>query len=223
MVINFENYKEQGYIHIPNVINEDLLIYTRNLAVKMKYKYLHSFGKLRDSGTGVFWSGFEMASKLEPNLYKCYTSEIMFNFSKILLETEEPYLFNDQVVVKLPNEDFSFKPHYDNQFTPDPEQCKIGKYKTVNIAWILHDMTSESGAIICLNKKTNMWEEIIAKAGDIIAIEGNTMHFSNKNNSIYIRGLYACVYSTKPIGNYHINKDYPYPHFKGFYNEKFIK
>ena len=82
-------------------------------------------------------------------------------------------------------------------------------------------MPSETGPLICLNKKTNKWEEIISKAGDVVAIEGNTLHSSKKNNSQNIRGLYACVYSTHPIGNYHNNPTYPYPNFKGFYNEIF--
>jgi hypothetical protein len=223
MEINLEKYKKEGFIHIPNGIDKELLEYTRDLSVKMKYKYLLSSGKLRDSGTGVFWSGFEMASKLDSRLYKSYTSDIMYKLSSILLETSEPYLFNDQVVVKLPGDGVSFEPHFDNQYGPDPESSSLGKYKTVNISWVLHDMPTESGPLICLNKETNKWEEIIAKSGDIIAIDGNTLHGSNKNESIYLRGLYACVYSTEAIGSYHNNKNYPYPHFKGFYNERFIK
>jgi len=217
-----ETFKEKGFVHLSNIIPTELLEYTRDLAVKMKYKYLLSGGKLRDSGTGVFWSGFEMASKLDPKLYPCYTSEIMYSLSSTLLETKEPYLFNDQVVVKLPGEGFTFEPHYDNQYGPDPVACQKGEYKTVNICWILDNMTTESGPLLCLNKSTQQWEEIIAKAGDVVAIEGNTLHGSNQNTSIHIRGLYACVYSTKPIGNFHNNPNYPYPHFKGFHNEKFI-
>ena len=84
-------------------------------------------------------------------------------------------------------------------------------------------MPTETGPLICLNSKTGKYEEIIAQAGDIVAIEGNTLHGSNQNVSSNIRGLYACVYSTHPIGDYHNNPSYPYPNFKGFYNEKFPK
>jgi hypothetical protein len=63
----------------------------------------------------------------------------------------------------------------------------------------------------CLNIKTNEWEIIPAEAGDIIAIEGNTIHSSTLNTSENIRALYACVYSTHPIGNFQ----------KGYYNIKF--
>ena len=37
---------------------------------------------------------------------------------KFYLMRDKIYLFNDQVVVKLPNEEFSFEPHRDNQFKP---------------------------------------------------------------------------------------------------------
>lgn len=218
-----QEFKEQGFVHLENVIDNGLLEYTRDLAIKMKAKYMHSVGKPRDWGTGKFWAGFEMASKLDPGLFKSYTSKTMYNLSSTLLETNEPYIFNDQIVVKLPGEGFKFEPHFDNQYGPDPKAAARGDYKTVNISWILNDMPSETGPLICLNKKTDKWEEIIAKAGDVVAIEGNTLHGSRKNISQNIRGLYACVYSTHPIGNYHNNPNYPYPNFKGFYNEKFPK
>ena len=218
-----QTYKEQGFIHLKNVIDKELLEYTRDLAIKMKYKYISSVGKPREWGTGVFWAGYEMASKLDSNLFSSYTSKIMYDLSSTFLETEEPYLFNDQVVVKLPGEGFAFEPHYDNQYGPNPTAAANGDYRTVNISWILNDMPTETGPLICLNSKTGKYEEIIAQAGDIVAIEGNTLHGSNQNVSSNIRGLYACVYSTDPIGDYHNNPNYPYPNFKGFYNEKFPK
>ena len=216
-----QTYKEQGFIHLKNVIDKELLEYTRDLAIKMKYKYISSVGKPREWGTGVFWAGYEMASKLDSNLFSSYTSKIMYDLSSTFLETEEPYLFNDQVVVKLPGEGFAFEPHYDNQYGPNPTAAANGDYRTVNISWMLNDMPTETGPLICLNSKTGKYEEIIAQAGDIVAIEGNTLHGSNQNVSSNIRGLYACVYSTHPIGDYHNNPNYPYPNFKGFYNEKF--
>ena len=216
-----QQFKEQGFIHLKNVIDNELLEHTRDLAIQMKYKYISSIGQPREWGTGVFWAGFEMASKLDPRLFSSYTSPIMYELSSILLETKEPYLFNDQVVVKLPGEGFTFEEHYDNQYGPDPQAAANKEYKTVNISWILNDMPTETGPLICKNLKTGIYEEIIAKAGDVVAIEGNTLHGSNQNISSNIRGLYACVYSTHPIGNYHNNPNYPYPNFKSFYNEKF--
>lgn len=218
-----ETFKSKGFIHLRSVLDKDLLKYTRDLAVEMKYKYASSVGQLREWGTGVFWSGYEMASKLDERLYDSYTSPFMYELSSLLLETKEPYLFNDQIVVKLPGEGFAFEAHYDNQYGPDPTAAAEGKYKTVNISWILDDMPSETGPLICRNNQTGEYEELVAKAGDVVAIEGNTLHGSNLNTSNNIRGLYACVYSTHPIGDFHNNPNYLYPHFKGFYNEKFPK
>ena len=52
---------------------------------------------------------------------------------------------------------------------------------------------------------------IIADVGDIVIIDGNTVHYSGDNKTNGIRVLYACVYSSKPIGNFQ----------SGFYNEEF--
>ena len=52
---------------------------------------------------------------------------------------------------------------------------------------------------------------IIANAGDIVIIDGNKIHYSGINKTNGIRVLYACCYSSKPIGNFQ----------KGFYNEEF--
>ena len=57
-----------------------------------------------------------------------------------------------------------------------------------------------------MNKKISNF-----KVGDIIIIEGNTLHSSTENKSDKIRALYACVYSTHAIGNFD----------KGYYNETF--
>ena len=67
--------------------------------------------------------------------------------------------------------------------------------------WILTNQTKESGPISCQNIETGEWEEIIAQAGDLIIVEGNTVHRSSQNTSNKVRAVYACVYSDKPIGN----------------------
>lgn len=218
-----QEFKENGYIHLTDVINPTLLKETLELSIKIKEKYSSYSGQPRDWGTGIFWSGFEMASKLDPKLFSSYTSEVMLNLSKELLETQEPYLYNDQVVIKNPKEPFTFEPHFDNQYGPDPNAALKGEFRTVNISWILTDMPTESGPLLCQSNKTGKWQEIQAKAGDVVAIDGNTVHASNLNNSDNIRALYACVYSTHPIGTYTNNPMYNYPNFKGFYNEKFTE
>lgn len=201
-------FKEKGFIHLKNVIKSEELEITRNLAIELKLKYSEFEGQTRENGSGYFWKGLEMASTLDDRLYPQYTSNTMIELAKKYLEVEEPYLFNDQVVVKLSNEVFAFEPHFDNQYGINPEAALRGEFKTINFCQILTDMPIESGPISCFNNKTNEWETITAKAGDIIAIEGNTIHGSTLNTSNNIRVVYACVYSTHPIGNFQ----------KGFYN-----
>jgi hypothetical protein len=201
-------FKEKGFIHLKNVIEPEVLEITRNLSIELKMKYMEFEGQPRKNGSGYFWKGLEMASTLDDRLYSQYTSDTMIELAKKYLEVEEPYLFNDQVVVKLSNEIFEFTPHFDNQYGIDPRAALRGDFKTINFCQILTDMPIESGPISCLNNKTNEWEIITAKAGDIIAIDGNTIHSSTLNISNNIRAIYACVYSTHPIGNFQ----------KGFYN-----
>jgi len=204
-------FLNQGYIHLKQVIPQELLKEVRTRSIQLKNKYKSFEGKPRHNGSGVFWKGLELASTLDPNLWKAYTSNFMLEIAKKYLQEEKIYLFNDQVVVKLPNEDFYFDPHCDNQFGPNPEGALKGEFKTINCCWILTNMPEETGPLSCFNKQTNEYELLPAQAGDIIIIEGNTLHSSTENKSDKIRALYACVYSTHAIGNFD----------KGYYNETF--
>tara|TARA_R100001377_G_scaffold77133_1_gene54290 strand:- start:2231 stop:2887 length:657 start_codon:yes stop_codon:yes gene_type:complete len=206
------SFNEQGYIHLKDVIKPELLAHTRYQAISLKNYYKEFEGQPRDNGSGVFWKGLEMASTLQPLLYDSYTHPDMLQIAKTFLQVEEPYLFNDQVVVKLPNEEFTFDPHYDNQFGKDVKGALRGDFKTINCCQILTNMPKETGPLSCLNRKSNAWEVLPAQAGDIVIIDGNTLHSSTTNTSLKIRALYACVYSTHPIGDFD----------KGYYNEKFI-
>ena len=202
-----DKFNKEGFIHLKQVIPTDVVSEVRRLAITLKRKYDTRTGQPRHNGSGVFWAGLELASTLDPNLWKYYTADFMFDIASKFLSTEQPYLFNDQVVVKDPGGVLSFEPHYDNQYGPDPEGDLKGEFKTINCSWILTNMTRDNGCL-WINDKP-----IIAKAGDIVIIDGNTMHHSDINKTSKVRALYACVYSNKPIGNFQ----------KGFYNEKFNK
>lgn len=208
-----DKFKRQGYIHLENVIESSLLAHTRNRAIKLKLKYQSKLGEQRHNGSGTFWGGLELASTLDPSLWKSYTSVTMYRLSKTLLGTE-PYLFNDQVVVKSPNEDFKFDPHTDNMLGPDPAGALEGKFQTINFCQILTNMTDlDVGPLSVLNAETNNYDTILASAGDIVAIDGNTLHASTANVSNKMRALYACVYSSHAIGDFQ----------EGFYNEAFAE
>ena len=76
---------------------------------------------------------------------------------------------------------------------------------------VLDDFTKENGAIKVYNEG---WLTLYPEKGDILLVEGNTLHSSEKNISDYPRRAYLCVYSNKSIG-----KDFQ----NGFYYERFKK
>lgn len=199
--LNIELFDKQGYLHIKDVIPSGALQPCRKTCIEVKKKFIDHLGKPRRWGTGKFWRGLEMASKLEEGLLAYYLHPFMQQIAAPLFKTSELYCFNDQVVVKLPGEDFGFDEHNDNQYGPDPLAAAKGEFRTINIMWVLTNQTKESGPISCKNIETGEWEEIIAQAGDLIAIDGNTVHRSSQNTSSKVRAIYACVYSDKPIGN----------------------
>ena len=207
-----DKFIEQGYIHLEQAIPQNLLKEVRSRSIQLKNKYQNFVGSPRHNGSGQFWKGLELASTLDPNLWKAYTSKFMFDIAKELLQTQKIYLYNDQVVVKLPNEDFYFNSHFDNQYVKDSNAAINGDFKTINCCWVLTNMPNGTGPLSCFNKKTNKFELLPAKAGDMIIIEGNTHHSSPRNTSNQIRALYACVYSSKNIGDFE----------KGYYNEEFL-
>ena len=119
---------------------------------------------------------------------------------------DKVYLFNDQMVIKLPQDTLKFEPHYDNQFGPNSD----GSIHTVNLSCILDDINVHNGGLEVQNQDDGRWVKLSPKKGDIVAIHGNTYHRSFKNNTNMSRGLYACVYADSPI------------HFKQFYTQEFI-
>ena len=207
-----DSFNKQGYIHLKNVIEPNIVAETRHLAIQLRKKYKDQEGQDRTEGGGVFWKGLEMASILDTRLWGLYTHPNMKEIAKTFLQIEEPYLYNDQVVVKLPNDNFYFHEHCDNDHVVDPEGAKQGKFKTINCCQILTNMTDlDVGPLCVTNLDTGDKDIILANAGDIVIIDGNTPHTSTPNISNKIRALYACVYSSHPIGKFK----------SGFYNEKF--
>mgnify|MGYP003684302525 FL=1 len=204
-------FNKQGYIHLKGIINSQLLSFTRYHSIELKKYYKQFEGQPRDNGSGTYWKGLEMASTLNPLLFEAYTDSTMLEIAKSFLQVDEPYLYNDQVVVKLPGDDLHFEPHYDNQYCKDPEAALRGEFKTINCCQILTDMPEETGPLSCFNNQTQQYDLLPANAGDIIVIDGNTLHSSTINRSNKIRALYACVYSSHSIGNFQ----------SGFYVQKF--
>ena len=90
------------------------------------------------------------------------TSEI---YSKIAFEfLDDVYLFNDQLVTKMPKEDFDFEPHQDGAFDIGSE------FDNLTIMIILDDFTKENGTIECYDKD---WKTLYPKVWRYYYIERN--------------------------------------------------
>ena len=185
-----------------------MLKLARRESINLKRNKVSELGKDREWGTGSYRRGIEMASKLNESLMMCYISPFMQQIVPVFLETQKIWLFDDQVIVKLPNEDYTIPGHYDNQYGPDPEGALNGDYQIINFMWVLTNSSKESGALEIKNNKTGEWDLIESKASDIIAIDGNTLYRSSRNTSNKSNAIYACIFSNKQLI------------FKGFYEMK---
>ena len=195
---------------VPSDVVKYLQYYTNEAMCKTK----NHQGSAREKGSGIYWGGICMASSLplatdEENkkLFNIYTSDFMYNI--ITEYIKEPYLFNDQIVVKDKNVNMTFDSHCDNDLGPFPGDKSL---LTINCMIVLDDFTDENGTIEVYNGES--WIKLYPKTGDIVLIEGNVFHRSSPNTTDMPRRAYLCIYSNKSIGK----------NFKsGFYYQKFTK
>ena len=122
MKLDNKLFKKQGYIHVEDVIPLDMLKLARRESINLKRNTTTAFNK--DKAGSI-----DMASKVNENLMMCYIHPFMQQIVPVFLETTDIYLFNDQVVVKLPNEEFIHPEHNDNQY---------GDFQTINYIWVLN-------------------------------------------------------------------------------------
>ena len=106
MKLDKKVFDKQGYIHIKDIVPSKVISPTRRIAINLKRDKISELGKPREHGTGTYWRGIEMASKLEEALFFTYIHPCMQQIVPVFLNTKTIYLFNDQVVVKLPKEDY---------------------------------------------------------------------------------------------------------------------
>tara|TARA_Y100000592_G_scaffold65034_1_gene101193 strand:- start:693 stop:1310 length:618 start_codon:yes stop_codon:yes gene_type:complete len=198
---------------LKNKIPQDTIEYLQDYTLEVKKRIKPYEGTPKSNGSGVYWKGLDMASNCpicshleNKKLFNVYTSDFMYDI--ITDYIPNPFLFNDQIVVKEPYEHFDFEPHRDNQYGPYPNDETL---LTINCMLVLDDFTNENGAIKVYD---NEWLTLYPQKGDILLIEGNTLHSSENNNTNFPRRAYLCVYSNKSIG-----KDFQ----KGFYYERFEK
>ena len=181
-----EFYKKNGWVHIPNVVPDEVTSELRSRAIKWRKWLDDKQGTPSKYGPPIHWKGLGCAGMYDKYLMGFYTHEIMYKYASQLLGTKDVWLYNDQIVVKLPNDDFGFTTHTDNEAEGTP---------SVNLSVILDDFTDENGTLQIRDRK------IYPKTGDIVAIHGDTPHQSEPNKSDIPRCLYACVYSASRINH----------------------
>jgi len=198
-----------GYAILENKIPTNIVKYLQSYTLEVKERILPLLGQVKPNGSGIYWKGLDMASQSpvssdieNDKLYSVFASRFMYDVITEFIP--EPYFFNDQIVVKQPHESFLFEEHRDNQYGPYPNDKTL---VTINCMLVLDDHTDENGGIKVDGKG------LYPKTGDIVLIEGNTLHSSNNNNTDNPRRVYLCVYSDRPIG-----KGFQ----QGFYHEQFI-
>jgi hypothetical protein len=187
MDLNF--YKNNGWVHILDVVPNEIVTELRKRVIKLRKWVDDKQGQPSEFGPLFHWKGVGCAGMYDKFLMEFYNHEIMYDISSELLETKDVWKYNDQVVVKLPNDTFDFKPHTDNTVGGNLNEGG----NTVNMCVILDDFTDENGTLQIKDTR------VYPKAGDIVAIHGDTPHQSEPNKSDNPRCLYACVYSSEKI------------------------
>ena len=78
-----------------------------------------------------------------------------------------PFLFNDQIVVKEPHEEFDFEPHRDNQYGPYPNDETL---LTINCMLVLDNFTNEKATVNVVDF-TNIKSDKLTLYNDILFSE----------------------------------------------------
>lgn len=186
-----EFYDKHGWVHLQNKIPGDIIDVIKEKGVKLRMWVQDKIGQPSPYGAPEYWEGIGCAGMYDDYLFDFYTSDKMYNLASELLKTKDVWIYNDQMVIKLPNDTLYFTKHTDNIFD---------HLNSVNLCVILDDFTEENGGTLDIyNTDDDKMITVYPKKGDIVAIHGNTWHKSNKNTSDEPRGLYACVYADEKI------------------------
>jgi len=220
-MLNIVDFHRHGYDILPNQVPRETIDYLKSYTLELKERMISHpqfETETKPNGSGVYGRFIDMASSFpladdseNKKLFDVYTSQLMYEICNFYLMRDEFYLFNDQVVVKLPNEDFSFEPHRDNQFGPHPNRWDL---KTLNCMMVLDDINDKNGGFQVRNRKTRKWDILNLLEGDILVMGGNTFHQSGNNKSDSPRRVYIGHYSSESIGK-NFQKGYYYNRFYG--------
>lgn len=188
------HYNQRGWVEITS--------YLRTSKIERGRKWLELMNLKRHELSD--WKGISCVSAHSDILQSLYLSVENWDLSHMLLGTDTVYCFNDQCVVKNAGDvEMAFAPHCDNQFGTNTDHS----IHTVNIMWILDDITEENGGLAVQDHLG--WRELTPSVGSVVAVRGDIMHASGYNTSDTNRVLYACVFTDAPM-----NMD-------GYWNEEF--
>lgn len=201
---NLQFYKDHGWVLIENAIPKNIIESIHEKGLELRKWVEDKIGLPCNFGPPTHWKGIACAGMYDSFLLDFYKSNLMTGIASRLLESKEFYFFNDQIVFKLPNDDFEFHAHRDNEYG---NENKDGSIHTVNMGVALTDFTDENGTLEIFDEQEVEWVKTYPSAGDIIAINGETYHRSQPNTSQEPRGLYACVYSVNQINLHNFYTD----------------
>ena len=239
-----DEFYEKGYCTLENIIPEDYLKIAREEVILLDlWRWDNNIEGTKDFGNGIWWKGFDMATKFSPKLESLYKSKFMWELATSFHDSEDIYFYNDEIVTKYPKEGCSFFLHTDNEFSPDPISAEQGEYRMINFYWIMDDVHEHGGEInfqhidaerpteenYYLSSKDEIppgdnWEWLYPKAGDIVVFDGNCFHYSIANSTERVRRHWANQYTSKPVGHRPYNNvKHPNPNYKYFYSDKFEK
>ena len=142
--MDIEFYNEHGYLHIQNVIPQQYIEIAKEKGIPPVKWSRENVGKPSLAGPPKLNLHVGCAGAFEGDLMNLYTSKFSYDLATTILQTEDIFLFNDQMVYKFPNDEFTFAAHYDNEYGAEN---KDGKMHTVNMTWILYEMTEHQGAL----------------------------------------------------------------------------
>ena len=198
--------KDFDFEIIEGILPDDLITELREICIKYKNQTLNVLGESKKYGSGHHWRGIDMdLNFLVVNIMMNYILSIHPLLHEIIKRYLSPvYLFNNQIVVKLPHEEFEFPKHKDNQYNVK-DKCN-----SVTLMLILDNFTDENGTL-SLETRKGSEVKIYPKRGDVVVINGETYHWSSKNKTDEPRCTFIAHYTDESI------KDFMW------YNKLFIK
>ena len=99
--VNKKVFDKQGYLLIEDIIPSVILAPTRRMAINLKRDKISELGKPREHGTGTYWRGIEMASKLEEELMFSYLHPFMQQIVPVFMETTDIWITNMVLILKV--------------------------------------------------------------------------------------------------------------------------